>query len=289
MNLSLAVAGLLLLSLHSLRLSDAVDLGFSQTRDRSSGLCDVGIFCGLAPKLNYVLIDNVHGHPDVFGPHPTFHDHVRLSLLGAHFSVALPVTPYAVSIPILAVVLAMIATEQLNVRQELLSSEDSRPPPRADRTHVLDSYNESLQNNWVDVTHYRCTVSVLDRLYLIATLEHTLFWNRSEKGQVLDHGLQLLQPVVILSIACILRGLAYSWFMQEEERDAMNDDDTHLELFQRLLQPSNKPGTVRASLAKSISFDTQILSVYFNVRGASSTKRIRSGISPEVQMLVRSH
>ncbi|RSL88351.1 hypothetical protein CEP52_015238 [Fusarium oligoseptatum] len=162
----------------------------------------------------------------------------------------------------------------------LLRDED----PWDSRTRVLDSYNKSLQNNWVDVTHYRCTVSVLGRLYLIATLEHTLFLNRNEKGGVLGPGLKLLQPVTILSIACILlQGLACSWFMQEKDDD--DDDDTHLDLFQWLLSTANQPGTVLGSLANSISFDRQILSTYFNMRGASSTRGIHPGLN---QMLVRS-
>ncbi|RSM00949.1 hypothetical protein CDV31_011589 [Fusarium ambrosium] len=328
MNVSLAVAGLLLLGgglwqtfHHSLHLSDAVslilllavvrpswrgawgrnfwasDLRFSQTGDRSPGLFNSGIFCGLAPWLNYILIDNVYGHPDVFGPHPTCNDRVRLSLLGAGVPVALPVTPYAVSLLILAIALATLATEarhfgladevrlasvlqDLNVRQMLLRDEN----PWDSRTRVLDSYNKSLQNNWVDVTHYRCTVSVLGRLYLIATLEHTLFLNRNEKGGVLGPGLKLLQPVTILSIACILlQGLACSWFMQEKDDD--DDYDTHLDLFQWLLSTANQPGTVLGSLANSISFDRQILSTYFNMRGASSTRGIHPGLN---QMLVRS-
>ncbi|KAF4433166.1 hypothetical protein F53441_13767 [Fusarium austroafricanum] len=333
MNVSLTVAGLILLGTslwqtfhHALHLSDAVcltlllgvvrpswrgawgrkfwasDLRFSQTRDQHSDLSYASIFCGLAPWLNYILIDDVFGHPDVFGSDLKCNDRVRLSLLSAQLPVALPVIPYAVSILILAIILTILATEarnfvivdevplasllqQLNVRQMLLENED-RP---ANITHALDSYNKSLQNNWMDVTHYRCIISVLGRLYLIATLEHTLVLNRNEKGVVLGHELHLFQLlVVLLTAGIIVQGLAYGWLMQSEETSEDDDGmDTGLNLFQWLLQTSNQPDTWQASLASSFTFDTQILSSYFNMRGSSSTSGIRSSL--DVQMLVQSH
>jgi hypothetical protein len=264
----------------------------------------------MVPWLNYILVDTVFGHPDTFGLDPTCNHRVRLSLLGAHIPVAVPATPYAVSILLLAVILAMLAIEarqfvladevplanvleELNVRQELLDKADPDPPPWDDtliRNRVLGSYNRSLQNNFIDVTLYRCIASVLGRVSLIATLEHTLVLNKSEGGEDPHHGLQLLQLVIVLSAACILfRGLVYSRLREEEDGNAESEDDDdndHVDLVLWLFQTAHQPGTWRATLADSMSFDMQIISRYFNMRGASSANAIPSNFGDIVRELL---
>ena len=345
MNVSLAVAGLILLGSglrqafhNTLRLSDAVgltlllavvrpswrgpwgrkfwlsSLRFPKTPESSStrvrsGFFDAGIFCGMVPWLNYILVDTVFGHPDTFGPDPTCNRRVRLSLFGAHTPVAVPATPYAVSILLLGVMLAMLAIEarqcgladevplakvleELNVRQELLDKADPDSPPWNDtriRNRVLGSYNKSLQNSWIDVTLYRCIASVLGRVSLIATLEHTLVLNKSEGEKEPHHGLHLLQLVVVLSAACILfRGLAYRWLREEDGNAESEDDDDgdHVDLVLWFFLTAHQPGTWRATLADSMSFDTQIISTYFNMRGASSANAIAANFGNKVRKLL---
>ena len=268
----------------------------------------------MVPWLNYILVDTVFGHIDTFGPDPTCNHRVWLSLLGAHIPVAVPATPYAVSALLLAVILAILAIEarqfgladgvplanmleELNVRQKLLDKVDPDSPPWDDtHTHnrVLGSYNKSLQHNWIDVTLYRCIASVLGRVSLIATLEHTLLLNKGEGGEDAQHGLQLLQLVVVLSAACILfRGLAYSRLREKENGNAESkddddddDDDDHVDLVLWLFLTAHQPGTWRATLADSISFDTQIIFKYFNMRGASSANAIPSTFGDIVRQLL---
>ncbi|OTB01395.1 hypothetical protein M426DRAFT_220600 [Hypoxylon sp. CI-4A] len=241
------------------------------------GLGVIGLLSGLAPLSSYALFDAVYGHPDAFGPRRDCNSQVVISMLGARVPVASPAFPWLVSIVFAAVFLSaaamwyrylgLVETPETVLGRvlEKLHTRVFNLPSEIDDSRLLAWFNEIQQLNWANVIPYRNIASPLGRLYLVITLEHTIWINNIDPDQrhfLLD--VSWLQFVVLVITLLTLVGLV--------DRSPAEDDvdDGSVNLCVHLIQMTNPEPSRTATLRNFHLFDSRIVSSFLDIRTPSA-------------------